>query len=270
MVCVLSLILITFGCDNSFQPIKENNKAFFSFYGYLDASADTQWVRVAPVRNQLSTPPVKPDMRVTLEEVESGTMVAMNDSLFQLGNGYNYLNSWTTMDIKPEHTYRMVAERPDGATSSVTITTPPDFPTPRLSYIHTLSFPPGCTALLSINDITHLADVQSVWRYQVKSEANSLEQVYRFPYRGEVYGTVEHRSVELSAIAEKGNFEVPGNARLRKRYIFVASGGPEWIDGLDSLDTVTYTLPTTLSNVKNGLGYVVGIVSKTIPYEMCH
>ncbi|TVQ04901.1 MAG: hypothetical protein EA359_04900 [Balneolaceae bacterium] len=38
-------------CDEPFQPLLENNSAPFSIYGYLDATADTQWVRVTLPEN---------------------------------------------------------------------------------------------------------------------------------------------------------------------------------------------------------------------------
>jgi hypothetical protein len=53
------------------------------------------------------------------------------------------------------------------------------------------------------------------------------------------------------------------------RDIFVASGGPEWNEEIIILDDVLYALPEGISNVENGLGYMFGMVSKTIPYESC-
>ncbi len=43
-------MLVLSGCNRSFEPFKENNTYYFSIYGYLDVSADTQWVRVSPAR----------------------------------------------------------------------------------------------------------------------------------------------------------------------------------------------------------------------------
>lgn len=123
------------GCDESFQPLKENDRYFFSIQGYLDVSADTQWVRITPARQQLVMPPVTPEMHVTLEELESGNITPMNDSLFIQANGFHYLNFWTTMEIKPEHTYRLTAEDSLGNTSHVEVTTPEEFRAPTIQYI---------------------------------------------------------------------------------------------------------------------------------------
>lgn len=54
-----------------------------------------------------------------------------------------------------------------------------------------------------------------------------------------------------------------------QRDIFVASGGADWVEEVGSIDDIIYALPEGFSNVENGLGYMVGIVSKTIPWENC-
>jgi hypothetical protein len=43
----------------------------------------------------------------------------------------------------------------------------------------------------------------------------------------------------------------------------------EWNEEIIILDDVLYALPEGISNVENGLGYMFGMVSKTIPYESC-
>ncbi|TVQ04902.1 MAG: hypothetical protein EA359_04905 [Balneolaceae bacterium] len=65
---------------------------------------------------------------------------------------------------------------------------------------------------------------------------------------------------------------LPASARaeLLYRQIFVAQGGPEWNDEIRSLDDLVYILPDSFSNVEGGIGYLVGIVSKSIPYKSCY
>ncbi|MFH5831003.1 hypothetical protein [Halalkalibaculum sp. DA3122] len=243
----------------------ENEQYFFSMYGYLDASADTQWVRIAPARTQLEMPDDIPEMQVTLREMESGRSAVMKDSLFQLDNGVNMLNFWTTMDLKPQHTYRLKAERKDGAYSSVTVTIPPDFPQPRLGYAQM-----GCSATVSIREVERLADIQSVWQFHINQAGYKRVDLYRFSYRDQAYGLSGGYTVTIDPIREREHINVPdGDARLTERYLWVASGGPEWVEGVDSLDNITYTLPEGFSNVTDGLGYVVGIISKKIPYKEC-
>lgn len=123
----LSAFLLIAGCNQSFQPIKDDPNATFSIYGYLDATADTQWVRVIPARQEVNMFDEKPEMYVTLTDVKTGNSTVMNDSLILSWDGRHMLVVWTTMDIEPEHSYTLRAERPDGEESHVTVTTPPRF-----------------------------------------------------------------------------------------------------------------------------------------------
>src|SRR5690242_19115402 len=68
-------------CEKPFEPLAPGGTAVFSIYGHLDAAADTQWVRVMPVRESLVTEPIQIDAVVTLEELETGKTVVMSDSL---------------------------------------------------------------------------------------------------------------------------------------------------------------------------------------------
>ncbi|NIT61768.1 MAG: hypothetical protein GWN00_37885, partial [Aliifodinibius sp.] len=63
-------------------------------FGYLDASADTQWVRVAPIRRQISMSAKDiPNMKITIEDPKNGDTTVMNDSLFLYPDGFNVLNA---------------------------------------------------------------------------------------------------------------------------------------------------------------------------------
>lgn len=201
-------------------------------------------------------------MTVTLEEIETGNSSVMHDSLFQPANGFNYINVWTTMDIKPEHTYRLVAERPDGAASSVTVTTPPDFATPTLIF----PFPYDCRGRLTIQDVERLADVHWRFYYKINSEGFMRERHIKFPIRDKIdpTGPQMYRGFLVDDI----NKHLPeGEIVDSERTIFVAAGGPEWNEEIPSIEDLEYALPETASNIKNGVGYMLGIVSKTIPFE---
>lgn len=277
-VCLLLYgVLLMAGCDQTFEPIKESDTVPLSMYGYLDASVDTQWVRVTPIRNQLNQSLEKPEMDVTLEEIQSGDTVVMSDSLFQLREDFNVINAWTTMDIEPGQTYQIYAERADGASSSVIVSLPEDFPTPVI-----FDYGDGCRGLLRTEGIEELADVQSIWHVIVRYIVNGSiafeeERVYRIPHRQranriadgayEVYLSTE-RDLEyiMNQLIDSGS---GASIEIISRDIFVASGGPEWDKEIISLDDILYALPEGLSNIENGLGYMFGIVSKTIPYESC-
>ncbi len=100
----LSVLILLIDCNQTFEPLQENDQYHFTIFGYLDASAlaDTQWVRVQPPRQQIDAPANVPEMQVTLESIETGNTIVMNDSLFGGESGFNYINFYSLTDIEPD------------------------------------------------------------------------------------------------------------------------------------------------------------------------
>lgn len=266
----LNLILIVSSCDEPFVPLQDRSESPFSMYGYLDASADTQWVRVIPVRQQLDTPAEIPEMIVTIEDLQTGNRVEMRDSLFQLRQEFNIINSWSTIDVQPNQTYQLRGELPNGLISTATITTPEDFPQPNID-----SFSGGCSGRLRISGVERLADVKSVWRIRFYFGGREDLRVITIPYRRQVLDLTEgdyavgiNTNSELSIIADE-TLTAPDSLDVLSRKIFVASAGPDWDEDLLSLEQLEYAIPLINSNVENGVGYMIGIVSKTIDLTHC-
>ncbi len=276
--CLVSFfLLILSGCDDSFQPLQENDRYFFSIYGYLDASADTQWVRVGPLREQRDMLPEKPKMQVTLNHLRSDHTIVMNDSLLQI-SGDNLLNVWTTNDIKAGHTYRLQAKRPDGKTSQVTVTLPEELPTPRLREENRL-IGQGPAYTVFIDGMNPLADVQSRWFVRLKAPGIDQKKMFYFSYKNEAekdhlgeYKVTMDPDWEREQLLSQSIIPHPpdGEIQVLHRQVFVAIAGPEWKDDIDSLDDLVYALPESLTNVEDGLGYMVGVVSKSIPFKSCY
>lgn len=267
----MSLQLVLTSCDQEpFVPLQDRSDSPFSMYGFLDASADTQWVRVIPVRQQLDSPPEIPEMIVTIENLETGESAVLKDSLFQMRQGFNIINSWSTADIQPNQTYQLEGELSNGWISTATITTPKDFPQPNID-----SFNGGCSGRLRISGVDRLADVKSVWRIKFYFAGREDLRVITIPYRRKVldlgdgdYAVGINTNSELSAISDE-TLTTPDSLKVLSRKIFVASAGPEWDENLLSLEQLEYALPLVNSNVENGVGYMIGIVSKTIDLTYC-
>lgn len=214
-----------------------------------------------PAREQLATDTI-PEITVSLEELETGHSTTLNDSLFTLPNGIRFVNVWTTMDIKPGHTYRLLAERPDGTTSSATVSTPADFPVPELTFPYN-----DCWGRVDIKGVKRLADVQWVFYYKINSSGYLRERLFRFPQRNRV-DSMGQNKYHVLLDRDKEKIPLPaGEVVKSKRTVFVAAGGPEWNGEISLFDDLLYALPKTASNIQNGVGYLVGIVSKTIPFE---
>jgi hypothetical protein len=180
------------------------------------------------------------------------------------------------MEIEPDQTYRLYAEKPNGEASQVTVTLPRDFPTPRL-FIQEIP-EADSRYFLWIDDIDRLADVQSRWYFRVYSSNWEEKRMIALPlkedalldaggsYIIEMFPDEEKEEIEnqISALSSSEN-----EIEYLHHQIFVAGGGPEWDEDITSIDDLVYTLPEGFSNVENGLGYMVGIVSKLIPFESC-
>ncbi len=231
-------------------------------FGYLDASADTQWVRIMPVRDSLFYNPKEIDATVTLEELETGKTVTLNDSLFHFSNNRYAYNFWTTKSLKPSGTYRLMAERPDGAASHVTVALPADFPTP-IAYIwEPDDFTPD---RIEVEGVEKLADAQVI--YHTKSQSFSISHIEdtvlvpdgSYQVRIRPWNDIETINTDLGE-----QLEIPNE----NREIFVAVATDDFPD-FAIVDEIIIALPEGVSNVENGLGYVGGILSKTIPYKSC-
>lgn len=252
------------GCNQPFEPMQENEQHFFSIFGYLDASRDTQLVRLLPLRNAINHLPEIDDVIVRLSHPESGEQVIMKDSLYQFREASTY-NYWTDMKIEPGERYRLSATHSDGRESQATVTLPPDFPEPRVS---------GDSVWI-VENVERLADVSLIYHLSFNFRQNDEEESirYKIPYliRSNQFDSTSHRIFLTPENDRETMRHLYCNAFMEgiwivNREIFIASAGPEWVDFL-SYDEEIETLPDLLTNIENGTGFLAGIVSKTAPYR---
>lgn len=128
---------------------------------------------------------------------------------------------------------------------------------------------------MRISGVERLADVKSVWHIRFYFSGLAYERVIAIPYRRQAldlgkgkFSVIIDSIKELSTIADE-TLTAPDSLEILSRKIFVASAGPEWDDEITSLDQLEYSIPNINSNVENGVGYMMGIVSKTIPMDHC-
>ncbi|MEX2602199.1 MAG: hypothetical protein WD355_11150 [Balneolaceae bacterium] len=258
----ISIVLFTTGCDESFQPWQENDRYHFSIYGMLDASVDTQWVRIMPVREELFLEPRPIDVTVTLEHIESGDSIAMNDSLFRYYPELYAWNFWTTMDLEPEQTYRLTAKHGDGRTSSAQVKLPSDFPTPIVRMRQIVDDSEFYNIVYISKSIDLLADVQVI--YFGLDEPTGIVHSRGFGHLKDTVRTShDYHTVYIDPREDGLNIDP-----IIKEVVFVANAGPDFHD-FGSMDEKILTVPEGVSNIENGVGYLAGIVSKTVPYRSC-
>ncbi|MDX1548293.1 MAG: hypothetical protein R3247_14940 [Rhodothermales bacterium] len=123
---LLAAALMLVACEESVDPILGTDQAF-TLYGFLDAGADTQAVRVFLIEDLLA--PERPDpldAEVRSINVASGQATAWRDSTVRFASGAFGHVYFAPLQVAFEQTYRVIARRSDGAESAATVTVPPE------------------------------------------------------------------------------------------------------------------------------------------------
>jgi len=258
LICSIAICLQLISCKDTFEPWQENEHYHFSIHGYLDASADTQWVRVMPVREDLFFEPRPLGATVTLKHEESGETAVMEDSLFTYFQGYAW-NFSSGMAIEPEQTYTITAEYPDGRASHATVQLPEDFPTPVIEIAESQG-----EDVAIIKEVNHLADVLAVYHARDHNDKILIRAISHIADTSRTF----HGDLQVHINPRRNARELEHFPPVFKRQIFTASASQDLID-FGQTDERVIALPQGVSNIRNGVGYLAGIISKTTPYERC-
>lgn len=262
--CLLALSLLFPACDSSFSPIAEHDLQF-SIFGYFDASADTQWIRLMPVRATTVTAPSSLEATVTLEHLGSGRIIELRDSLFRfspanpdIGSEGQYLhNFWTDERIEPGAEYRFTAQRPGEPPSEALISIPEE-------YGFEVWFGPdvpGAQDMVRLEGLRHVAFV-----FVVTSFVNDCGPVVqRFPF------DIGPPEADIRMIRVYRRIRYPDGCGAPRSVDYqlqvVASGAPWPEEGEYSPAGLGF--PAEASNISNSVGFVGGVLTKTVPYEGC-
>ncbi|MGM0588046.1 MAG: hypothetical protein ACQETE_06520 [Bacteroidota bacterium] len=258
------------GCDTSFNPIMDDHKLNFSMYGTLDLHADTQWVRVMPLADQLIPRDIaESEVTVTLQNLETGEQTQLEDTLRTFPNGAHVLNYMTTQDLSPNTTYLVRAEDSKGASCSAEVTVPSSLDMPLVDYnqqeqkgtIRGVSEEPLVVA--NLHAVVQIAselgagpeqDVNISFLYQIDQEEDLSYQFFV-----DLYGSLS-KHLELNA----SNFVLVNDKQLT-----IATGSDDW-PTYDELTKQEIHFPNFVSNVEGGVGYVAGIARRFIPLKSCY
>lgn len=259
------------GCDDTVQPLHEDEDAIFSMFGYLDLGADTQWVRVMPVRETLFLDPEPIDAVVTLEHVGSGRTVTLSDSLFAFVGGplegvaYAY-NFWTTEPLEAEATYRLRSERSDGASSTAVIVMPPALDVLFLDDGKGRRGPPLGQLQVRAERVLFVELLYTVGKL-------STDRTDTLPATPVAAGS--HWTFAIPGPGTEGvgvnadSLPLPDLVDMERWEILVVTGRLDW-PFHPGLSDLTVLLPNTMpSNVESGLGFVGGVATRRIPFDAC-
>lgn len=125
LVLLAAAGLLSAGCEEGVDPFIETDRSV-SVYGYLDPDADTQFVRVVPLRRRIEVPEPGPlDVSVAIEDLATGAAYALRDSLVFFTDGTYGHVFWAPFAPVHERSYRLRVESPDGRTATAVTTVPP-------------------------------------------------------------------------------------------------------------------------------------------------
>jgi hypothetical protein len=268
LAACLCAALLAAACDESFEPRAPSDLAF-SVFGYLDASADTQWIRVMPLRPLKLTPPDTVHATVTLEQLGTGRIIAFRDSLFKfssysdsaIGSEGTYVhNFWTRERIEPGAAYRFLATREGEEPAEAVVEIPRDFGVE--VEIKQSSDWPWETDQLQITGLKHLPFLTAV-AYFYDDCGGSVS--------GEGYtGQSADDGAYLIAITKP--LVTPrtgcGAPLVEKRELRIVGSEAEWPAG-QGYSPGGLGESGRVSNVTNAVGFLGGVLTRVIPYEDC-
>ena len=264
---LLIAALLLGGCDTEFDPFQDSDY-HFSVFGFLDAAADSQFIRITPVRDSIAlTPGVPLDAVVTLENLASGRTTIFRDSLFvfqeNLAERIAY-NFWSPEPIEHDAAYRLTVARSDGATSTATVMLPPAFPDPELLLPRQMGSPPILfTAAIRVKGVERLADLRLIVTFRFPGESAENAQTITLPFLDRVATLGENLGVQFRPYNEFFG-RAPGCPLVDDVQVLIAAAGPNWPDFL-SIDDETLALTDVVTNVDNSIGFLGGVSRKTMP-----
>ncbi|MEM1271203.1 MAG: hypothetical protein AAGI08_14270 [Bacteroidota bacterium] len=252
-------LLVIAGCDSSeFDPFQESDLGY-SVFGYLDVSADTQFVRVSPIRQALEQSPEPLSVEVRLEDLDRGKSATMRDSVFNLPSldGVRFVhNFWTDESIRPSTRYRLTLTGPDGARSVSEVVTPDSVPQPFVLFNPTFQI-----AQIEIDTDDRIADLRIQYTFARPARGDTL--VLDRSYVEDLQEGRQRWFVRVPLITDIRDFQnLNGRALdLVRIEAFVAIAGPSWPD-FAVIDDETFALPRAISNVDAGVGFFGAVVTK--------
>lgn len=260
------------GCEPSFDPIQENDR-YYSIFGYLNASADTQYVRIEKLRDSLATGTLTNlDAEVTLTNMSTGQTVTMQDSLFEYVQGWAH-NFYTTMAINPNGKYKLVVDGPAG-TSNVEVRIPDTFPEPELLE------PPEKDPFVVVRGIERLVGAKLIYKSCLDCICGPLAisppacpadpfirtmEFYALPDTASFTNGIIHVPIDSLEDRMEIELEYPETREftITNYKMVIAAGTDQWPDYIE-LGQEAVGLPNVATNVEGGTGFLGGIISDTL------
>lgn len=262
--CCLAALAIA-ACDETFEPLAPGAPPL-SVWGYLDAAADTQWIRVTTIRARSVTSPGPSDAMVTLEHVGTGQLIELRDSLFPLsdpgGLGVVYVhNFWTTERIEPGATYRFSARREGEEPAEAVVGIPRDY-----AVEVWVSQLPAVPDSLRISPLSHLPFLVVTAHFRDACGSDALSR-----RAGGHSSDDEVLMIRIDTVEIRSRDAPPecGDPTIARHELWLVGSAAPWPEGPEFEVGALGGVPELASNVTNALGFLGGVLTRTVPYEKC-
>ena len=239
------------GCEVPFDPRVPSDDGV-SLSGYLDATADTQWVRVELFGAVAGTSARPLPVAVTLVD-EGGAEAVLDQRVRPTVAGPAHL-FWTTADVEPGRPYRLDVEAEVGPATTAVVT--PD----TTDYSVTVDAgPQTCPAVVTVRGDVDLADVQVVFEVVRRGEVETVRLSRARYVEVDADGT-DHVSLYLTDDVQEATRpgDVVLSARLR---VSVATDWPVGA-GVTLEDVLVEPELGAVDRIAGGVGFVGGVVSE--------
>lgn len=263
-LALVTLAVAASACDETFTPLAPSQLAF-SIFGYLDASADTQWIRLMPIRETVLTQPGAFAATVTLQRLDSLETIVLIDSVFRFttgsdvgSEGFFLHNFWTTDPIVPGASYRLLAEWEEGGQSTSSVDIPTDYVT------EVWIAQPWARAYdyLHLEGLTHRGIVRLTTYYHDGCGPGAYRRVLE-------PGSSPTGVHDVRLIRDfVGRTSLCGRPTPDRREVLVVGSGAEWPTG-PGYGTGDLGVPDAPTNIENGIGFLAGVLTHTLPWEEC-
>src|SRR5690606_19599811 len=289
VLLLVGLVLLVAGCEQSVDPIVGSEHPY-TIWGFMNAGADTQVVRVFPIREELF-PELGSgiDARVFSTDLTTGERrewtyeVVQFDSLIE---GHLFKSPFRA---EFEHRYRLEVVRSDGATSSAEVVVPPEvtfeIDVDPNSTIIPVRIEGDAPILLGVLVTYHATNVISPTAWPPPPEtvipptvqlpvSISYRQLARRVHGGWAFDinmgrdfAAVHAAYEANCLLTEAGGFAP-DIWLRRMDFSLVAADSSWAPPGGVFDPNILSVPGTFSNVENGYGYFgagIGIVHDWSP-----
>lgn len=261
VACLFAGAVLLAGCDAlEVNPIVDTGR-YYSIYGFLDTLADSQVVRVVPIRRGLSRPttPQDPraalDARVVLHDLDAGTFVQWQPRLVRLADGtYGHIFTRHIPRLWEGRRYRLDVIRSDGAVTSAE-TRVPDVTDWRKEVPREVG---GRLVQTIVLEGLHAPPDSIIAFYVIGAPGQLRPPNIEVPYgeagRPVADGWAIDLQLERDTAPHRGNAE-EGQRILYQMGLRVAARDSAWTPPGGVYDPVALSHPTAFTNVQNGFGF---------------